>query len=769
MRCPRGRCGVPPARALAAWAAAALALPALLALAAPAAAQTDLVSNATQTGTAVNNFTQQSFRTGRWGGTVTQIQIKTGAFNPSFDNMSVKIRKDNGSGVPDMSATGLVREFDPPASFSENSTATHTPKGTTAVQLDPHTTYWVTMYEGSAGSRVTHIATSSGAESSDGGWTIGDNRRRRVLATQNWTVTASSVVLAIRGKFAPGRAFGIPIPDQSVRAFTAFRYQVPTSAFHDPDTTTLTYSATLADGAALPSWLTFTAATRTFSGVPNAAAGTVSVKVTASDGDSDTADASDTFDITVLERLLYGGAPTLSGAGLVSNTGQTSPSTANAQSFDHAQGFTTGDSANGYRLTAVSINTLDGAVRSDTVAGIFATDSGGRPTGNALFEWGTGKTGSIPTAGGGGLKTFTVPSGSTVELEAGKSYAFVMDAPSVVTSGNTGYRTTTSDNEDAGGEPGWSIADTSFNRAATATSWTSEHTDPYHIQIHGHAVATEAFAAVAGGCTHPGAVVLGSGGGRESGGPDRPTGCVEPLGTDDLTVRWEYADATTVRQQRLEFRPSEPAGQTFVGASVAGSRRHLNVSLLRFPVTPLDPDTEYDVRVRKRAGGSGTPWGEWAVANNVRVPRHTSPNLSNAPPKLDVARIPVRVVSRPTWDSDPPDGSIDSYVQNDRILIDVEMTEAVKVDDKGDTGNVKLNLELDGGGTTVTRDAKFQSVLYNGRTLRFAYTVASGDDDDDGFFVKKSTDNEVVILSGGATVKSAPLMTTTCSATTPRR
>ena len=744
------RSGPSPARALAAW-AAVLALPALLALAAPAAAQTDLVSNATQTGTISSDFTAQSFRTGFAGGTVTEIQIKTGTFGASFDNMSVKIRKDNGSGLPDMTSTGLVADFDPPASFTQNSTATHTPKTAhTPVKLDPHTTYWVSMYEGSTGNRITHIATSSDSESSGGGWGIGDGRKRRGTESQSWGDRTTSVVLAIRGKFSPGRAFGVPIPDQSVRAFTAFRYQVPSNAFHDPDTTTLTYAATLADGTALPSWLTFTAATRTFSGVPNGGTGTVSVKVAASDGDSDTADGSDTFDITVLERLLYGGAPTLSSAGLVSNTGKTATDFSNARSHDHAQAFTTGNSANGYRLTAVTVHTRDGAVRSDANPKIFEADGQGRPTGTQV---GSTATWTIPTAGGAGLKKLTV-NGDGIELKKGTKYAFVLDPTTAVASGNSGYIRTASDDEDAGGETGWSIENSSWSRIATSASWTDSHTNPYLIQIHGYAVATEAFAAVAGGCTHPGAVVLGDGGGRETGGPDRPTGCVEPLGTDDLIARWEYADATTVRTQRVEFRPSEPAGQAWVGSFVGNSTRELEVSFVRVPPTPLDPGTEYDVRVRKRAGGSGTPWGEWAVANNVRVPRHTSPNLSNAAPTLDVARIPVRVVSRPTWDSNN-DTLIDSYVRDDMILIDVEMTEAVTVDDKGDTGNVKLNLELDGGGTTVTRQAELQSVLYNGRTLRFAYTVATGDDDDDGVFVRKSTGNDVVILSGGATVKSA--------------
>src|SRR5262249_12293988 len=45
----------------------------------------------------------------------------------------------------------------------------------------------------------------------------------------------------------------------------------------------LTYSATLAGGAALPTWLTFDAASRTFSGTPPTS-GPINVEVRASDG-----------------------------------------------------------------------------------------------------------------------------------------------------------------------------------------------------------------------------------------------------------------------------------------------------------------------------------------------------------------------------------------------------------------------------------------------------------------------------------------------------
>ena len=86
------------------------------------------------------------------------------------------------------------------------------------------------------------------------------------------------------------------IPDQEATVDTAFSYTFLANTFNDVDVTdTLTYTATKADGALLPTWLTFTDTTRTFSGAPTAA-GTVSVKVTASDG---TASVSDEFDIVV--------------------------------------------------------------------------------------------------------------------------------------------------------------------------------------------------------------------------------------------------------------------------------------------------------------------------------------------------------------------------------------------------------------------------------------------------------------------------------------
>jgi len=76
------------------------------------------------------------------------------------------------------------------------------------------------------------------------------------------------------------------VPNQVAVIGQAYSYTVPADTVSDVDVgDTLSYSATLANGAALPAWLKFNAATRTFSGTPAAAdATTLTVRLTASDG-----------------------------------------------------------------------------------------------------------------------------------------------------------------------------------------------------------------------------------------------------------------------------------------------------------------------------------------------------------------------------------------------------------------------------------------------------------------------------------------------------
>jgi VCBS repeat-containing protein len=87
--------------------------------------------------------------------------------------------------------------------------------------------------------------------------------------------------------------------DQSAQAGTAFSFALPAGAFTDPDQgEALVLGATLADGSALPAWLTFDAASGTFSGTASAGdVGTLQLQVTATDGSGET--ASDLFAFAV--------------------------------------------------------------------------------------------------------------------------------------------------------------------------------------------------------------------------------------------------------------------------------------------------------------------------------------------------------------------------------------------------------------------------------------------------------------------------------------
>jgi hypothetical protein len=74
-----------------------------------------------------------------------------------------------------------------------------------------------------------------------------------------------------------------PTGTQVWKAGSAVSFALPANTFTDPQGEALHYSATLANGSALPSWLTFNAATQTFSGTAPSAAQSLSINVTATD------------------------------------------------------------------------------------------------------------------------------------------------------------------------------------------------------------------------------------------------------------------------------------------------------------------------------------------------------------------------------------------------------------------------------------------------------------------------------------------------------
>lgn len=93
---------------------------------------------------------------------------------------------------------------------------------------------------------------------------------------------------------------------QSVKAGDTFSFTLPAKTFTDADGDSLTYSAKLAGGAALPSWLTFDAKTGKFSGTIDAhLSGLLNVVITASDGKA-SAETTLTLDIEKMNHAPTG-------------------------------------------------------------------------------------------------------------------------------------------------------------------------------------------------------------------------------------------------------------------------------------------------------------------------------------------------------------------------------------------------------------------------------------------------------------------------------
>jgi hypothetical protein len=127
--------------------------------------------------------------------------------------------------------------------------------------------------------------TSSGSLIIGGGGTliVGDGVTLCLLGT-----AGASVSLTLAGNMANTSNTPVianALAEQSATEDAAFSFTVPSDSFADVDAgDVLRYSASLDNGEPLPEWLSFDAATRTFSGTPgNADVGSLNLQVTATD------------------------------------------------------------------------------------------------------------------------------------------------------------------------------------------------------------------------------------------------------------------------------------------------------------------------------------------------------------------------------------------------------------------------------------------------------------------------------------------------------
>ena len=277
---------------------------------------------------------------------------------------------------------------------------------------------------------ASHNALAQGASATDSfTYTAADS--------SNATATASVTVTVTGVNDAP--AVANALPDQSAVASAAFSYAFAANAFTDVDVgDTLAYSATRADGSALPAWLSFNPATRTFSGTPATAdAGTLSVKVTAADPHGSS--ATDLFDIgisayttltgtagadtltgTAANNLIngLGGNDTLSGLGGddTLNGGSGNDSMAggignDTYIVDSTLDIVTEAANQGIDTVNSSVTrTLGANLENLTLTGAAAING----TGNALDNVLRGNSGANVLSGGAGNDTYYVSSGDTV-------------------------------------------------------------------------------------------------------------------------------------------------------------------------------------------------------------------------------------------------------------------------------------------------------------------------------------------------------------------
>ncbi|WP_179612979.1 DUF4082 domain-containing protein [Rhizobium leguminosarum] len=188
----------------------------------------------------------------------------------------------NGSGGVAASGNVLTNDTDPDAGDTKTVTAVNfgATSGTLgsalagtygSLVLNASGAYSYAINESNATVQALRLSTN----------TLNDVFSYTMRDTAGTTATANLTITIHGANDAP--VLAVQTTTQNATVGSAFSFAVPTTTFTDVDSgETLTYSATAADGTALPAWLSFNATTRTFSGTPTAA-GTYGVKVTATD------------------------------------------------------------------------------------------------------------------------------------------------------------------------------------------------------------------------------------------------------------------------------------------------------------------------------------------------------------------------------------------------------------------------------------------------------------------------------------------------------
>ncbi|WP_167088786.1 putative Ig domain-containing protein [Massilia frigida] len=236
------------------------------------------------------------------------------------------------------------------------------------------------------------------------------------------------------------------LPDAAASAGTAFALAIPAGSFTDPDQgDALALTATLAGGAALPSWLKFDAASATFSGTPgHADSGVLDIAVSATDKGAMA--ASDVLRLTVADVNV---APSVSAPGNGGSVAEGKAFSVSAPVFQDANPndvlsivVTRADGSAlpawmAYSPAKLTINGTAGYNDSGSYAlKAVATDKGGLSA-SSLFSINVANTNRAPvlatplpakTLADGVAFSYSVPAGTFADPDAGDTGSYSASA-----------------------------------------------------------------------------------------------------------------------------------------------------------------------------------------------------------------------------------------------------------------------------------------------------------------------------------------------------
>ena len=415
----------------------------------------------------------QTFTTGTNPAGYVLSRIIVGYNDPDGDAFTASVWTTDTSGLPNT----LKHSLTAPGTFSQADLTFTAPADAT---LDASTTYTVKM-ERTSGT-VTYKRTSTINPDEDSGaaagWSIGDTYHYDAGSTYFPSSSNKPMLIAIHGTLSTG-SDDATLSDMTVADSRNFLTLTPSfasgtyayAAAVDNSDSAVTLNPTVNHSGAGVSGVTLngTAVTDTdFTDgidVPSLVVGNNVIVVTVTAEDTAT---TLTYTVTVARATKPADL-------LVSNLAQSSNGHGSLNDFDQAQAFTTGSNSAGYTMTRIDID-MEGADQSGSAltATIHADDSGAPGTSLGTLT-------NPSSFSSNAIYSFTT---TGIALDASTTYFVVLDVLSI---SGTAFSTinTSSDNEDANSETGWTINNGSIYRNWNSTgTWTS-FTDSKKIRVRG--------------------------------------------------------------------------------------------------------------------------------------------------------------------------------------------------------------------------------------------------------------------------------------------